>query len=177
MTGVRSAFLAGSLLSAFAVAAQTVPPAERESAMPQAETSEAMPQAKTSVPTPAPSAESAPGADASPAPAASAAAPPAAGTTADSKAPAARGSFKTMDRMELDTSAITGNRELPKVLYIVPWKKSDLGDLIGRPANSLIDEVLAPVDRDVFKRQIEYFATLNSEAAAAPPPAAPAPSH
>ena len=34
--------------------------------------------------------------------------------------------------------------------------------IIGRPANSLIDEVLAPVDRDVFKRQIEYFATLNT---------------
>ena len=60
----------------------------------------------------------------------------------------------------------------------MPWKKADLGDLIGRPANSLIDEVLAPVDRDVFKRQIEYYATLNSETAGSsaptPPPAAPA---
>lgn len=161
MTGLRSVFLAGSLLSAFAVAAQTVPPTERESAMPQAE---------TSVPTPAASsAEAAPAPAAPVAPAAPAATPPAETTSADSKPAPARGSFKTMDRMELESSAITGNRELPKVLYIVPWKKSDLGDLIGRPANSLIDEVLAPVDRDVFKRQIEYFATLNSEAAAARP--------
>lgn len=71
--------------------------------------------------------------------------------------------FKTMDRLELDSSAITGNRELPKVLYIVPWKKADMGDLIGRPANSLLDEVLAPVDREVFRRQTDYFAELNAE--------------
>ena len=168
MTGVRSAFLAGSLLSAFALAAQTVPPAERESAMPQAETSVAAP------------ARPAPDADASPVAEGPVTTPPAAVAPADAKPAAARSSqFKTVDRIELEGSAITGNRELPKVLYIVPWKKSDLGDLIGRPANSLIDEVLAPVDRDVFKRQIEYFATLNSEAAAAPPSAAPsaAPPH
>jgi hypothetical protein len=83
--------------------------------------------------------------------------------------------FATMDRLELDSTAITGNRELPKVLYIVPWKKADIGDLIGRPANSLLDEVLTPVDREVFRRQTDYFTKLNAEAApqAASPPAAP----
>ena len=64
---------------------------------------------------------------------------------------------KAMDRLELDTTQITGNRELPKVLYIVPWKRSDLGDLVGKPANSLLDEVLQPVDRDVFKRENRYY--------------------
>lgn len=76
---------------------------------------------------------------------------------------------KVMDRLELDTTQITGNRELPKVLYIVPWKRSDLGDLIGKPVNSLLDEVLAPVDRDVFQRQNRYYDALQptGEAAAA----------
>ena len=37
-----------------------------------------------------------------------------------------------MDRVELEASQITGNRELPRVLYIVPWKRSDLGDLTGK---------------------------------------------
>jgi hypothetical protein len=80
-----------------------------------------------------------------------------------------------MDRLELDSTAITGNRELPKVLYIVPWKKADIGDLIGRPANSLLDEVLTPVDREVFRRQTDYFTKLNAEVAppAGPPPAEP----
>ena len=69
------------------------------------------------------------------------------------------------DRIDLDTTQITGNRELPKVLYIVPWKRSDLSDLAGRPSNSLLDEVLMPVDRDVFKRENRYYGALNSDAA------------
>lgn len=79
-------------------------------------------------------------------------------------APAARdGRFKTMDRLELGTTSVTGNQELPKVMYVVPWKKAELGDLSGRPARSLIDEILAPVDRDVFRREVGYFETLSEE--------------
>ena len=70
--------------------------------------------------------------------------------------------------MELEATAVTGNRELPKVLYIVPWKKSDLGDLVGKPMNSLVDEVLAPVDRDVFQRQLRYYGALQPDRSNAP---------
>jgi hypothetical protein len=66
------------------------------------------------------------------------------------------------DRIELDTTDITGNRELPKVLYIVPWKRSDLGDLVGKPVNSLLDEVLEPLDRDVFQRENRYYDALKA---------------
>jgi hypothetical protein len=72
---------------------------------------------------------------------------------------------KAEDRLQLDTTQITGNQELPKVLYIVPWKRSDLGDLLGKPANSLLDEVLEPVDRDVFKRENRYYDALKEDAA------------
>ena len=72
---------------------------------------------------------------------------------------------KAHDTIQLDTTQITGNRELPKVLYIVPWKRSDLGDLVGKPVNSLLDEVLTPVDRDVFKRQNRYYDALKPDAA------------
>ena len=60
------------------------------------------------------------------------------------------------DRLELDEANIQGASELPKVLYIVPWKKADLGD---RPVkvNRMVDEVLSPVDRDVLKRQIKFY--------------------
>jgi len=74
---------------------------------------------------------------------------------------------KGHDRIELDPTQITGNRELPKVLYIVPWKRSDLGDLTGRPVNSLLDEVLQPVDRDVFRRENRYYEALKPDAAGA----------
>ena len=84
------------------------------------------------------------------------------GTTTAAK-PGAKG--KALDRLELDTTQITGNRELPKVLYIVPWKRSDLGDLVGKPVNSLLDEVLTPVDRDVFQRENRYYRALTPGAA------------
>jgi len=81
---------------------------------------------------------------------------------AGSKASARKGA----DRLELDPTDITGNRELPKVLYIVPWKRSDLGDLLGKPAHSLLDDVLQPLDRDVFQRENRYYDALKPEQAA-----------
>ena len=79
------------------------------------------------------------------------------------------------DQIDLDATQITGNRELPNVMYIVPWKKPDLGQYAGRPPKSLLDEILAPVDRDVFRRQNRYFAALQPDAAVPPPaPTAPA---
>jgi hypothetical protein len=71
---------------------------------------------------------------------------------------------KRTDRVDLDTTTVTGNRELPKVMYVVPWKKSDIGELAGKPMNSLLDEVLAPVDRDVFRREVTYFHAVNDPA-------------
>ena len=76
------------------------------------------------------------------------------------------------DRAEIDPTKIIGNRELPKVLYIVPWKKPLPGDLAGRPPVSVVDEALAPVDRDVFRRQVRYDALEQAHAAAAAPSAA-----
>ena len=91
-------------------------------------------------------------------------------------APAARSgkAAKGNDRLDLDTTQITGNKELPKVMYVVPWKHSDLGDLTGKPANSLVDEVLQPVDRDVFNREERYYHTVAPQKSTATPPAGPA---
>jgi hypothetical protein len=77
------------------------------------------------------------------------------------------------DRADIDRTQIIGNRELPKVLYIVPWKKPLPGDLSGRPMVSVLDEALAPVDRDVFRRQVQYDGLVQPRApAAAAAPAA-----
>lgn len=70
---------------------------------------------------------------------------------------------QVMDRIELGRTEITGNSELPTVLYIVPWQKSDPGDLMGRPVNTLLDEVLAPIDREEFIRQVDYYGDLYGE--------------
>ena len=66
------------------------------------------------------------------------------------------------DRAEVDKTRITGNRELPKVLYIVPWKKPEPGELASRPLHSVLDEVLAPLDRDVVRREQQYGALVRS---------------
>lgn len=106
----------------------------------------------------APSAAPASGASA-PAPSAGA---PASGGTTPPPTGAPRGSA---DRIELEATQITGNAELPRVMYVVPWKRPELGELDGRPARSLLDEVLAPVDRDVFRRQNSYYEALRPDAA------------
>ena len=66
-------------------------------------------------------------------------------------------SLHAEDRIELESMSIIGNKELPKMLYIVPWKNSELPEMNAPPIESLIDEALAPVDRDSFKRKIRYY--------------------
>lgn len=68
------------------------------------------------------------------------------------------------DSLELEATSVTGTRELPKVLYIVPWKKAELGELPAQPFNSVLDEALMPLDRDVFRREVRYYATQRATA-------------
>jgi len=52
--------------------------------------------------------------------------------------------------------SIIGNKEAPKSLYIVPWKNSEVGvetDL----ASKLMDTSLAPLDKAVFIRELEFY--------------------
>jgi hypothetical protein len=90
-----------------------------------------------------------------------------AGASARTRAASATPHRPGTDRLDLDTTVVTGNRELPKVLYIVPWKRAQLGELPSQPLNSLLDEVLAPVDRDVFRREVTYYGALADPAGAA----------
>jgi hypothetical protein len=77
------------------------------------------------------------------------------------------------DRLQLDSTAITGNRELPKVMSIVPWKEAEPPSGPDRPMGSLVDEILAPLDRDEFQREVTYFRDLTSPAS--PDPSSPSP--
>ncbi len=90
----------------------------------------------------------------------------------------AAGAAHAQDRADIDRTQIIGNRELPKVLYIVPWKKPLPGTLSGRPVQSVLDEVLAPVDREVHRRQVDYNTQVQARATASPavPAATAAPS-
>ena len=64
--------------------------------------------------------------------------------------------------VNLGATDITGNKELPKVMVIVPWKDSLGATGVVKPTDSLLDQVLQPVDRGVFQRQIHYYGQLNA---------------
>jgi hypothetical protein len=68
--------------------------------------------------------------------------------------------------LELDTTAIRGSDELPQVLHILPWQSAEAAALQGRPLRSLVNEVLAPLDREVHRRELDYFEQLRSGPAA-----------
>jgi hypothetical protein len=59
-------------------------------------------------------------------------------------------------RIELDETKVQGASELPKVLYIVPWKKTEM-DTKPVKLNTMVEEVMSPVDRDVLKRQVQFY--------------------
>jgi len=50
-------------------------------------------------------------------------------------------------------------------MSIVPWKAAEPPSGPDRPMGSLIEEVLSPLDRDEFRREITYFGDLTSHSA------------
>jgi len=62
---------------------------------------------------------------------------------------------KDSEAKELSGMSIVGNDEAPKSLYIVPWKSSEIGAETN--LNTVLNEDDVPVDRDVFKRQLEFY--------------------
>jgi len=57
---------------------------------------------------------------------------------------------------ELSGISIVGNKEAPKSLFIVPWKSSELG-VETSLSSKLLDEKLTAVDKDVFKRELDFY--------------------
>jgi hypothetical protein len=88
-----------------------------------------------------------------------AAAPPAE-VSQQAAAPATMPRNQSPEQLQLGTTEIRGNQELPRVLYILPWKRPEMGEGLDRPGNSLIDEALEPVDRVEFRRELKYRDSL-----------------
>ena len=68
---------------------------------------------------------------------------------------------KEQDAKEMSGMSIVGNDEAPKSLYIVPWKSSEIG--VETSLDRLLDESDVPVDRDVFKRQLDFYTVSTAE--------------
>ena len=83
------------------------------------------------------------------------------------------GSVGAQDVIELEGTEITGNKELPQVLYIVPWKTVEPFEIQAPPIESILDQELEPIDRAAFKRSIHYHQAIQSKATPAAPAANP----
>ncbi len=68
------------------------------------------------------------------------------------------------ERLELEGTEIIGNKELPKVLYIVPWKSVERFEIETPPINSIMEQRLTPISRAAFKRKIHYHDAIFSQA-------------
>lgn len=78
----------------------------------------------------------------------------------DTGAPAAAaketgGQDKAAAAKELSGMSIVGNDEVPKSLYIVPWKRSEIGE--EAHLHTMLTESAVPVDRDEFRRQLDLY--------------------
>ena len=62
---------------------------------------------------------------------------------------------KGSEAKEMSGMSIVGNDEAPKSLYIVPWNSSEIGGETS--LDTMLSEADVPVDREVFKRQIEFY--------------------
>lgn len=81
-------------------------------------------------------------------------------TKAEKSEPKETGTKKS-EAKELSGMSIVGNDEAPKSLYIVPWKSSELG--VEADLTMFLNEGDVPVDRDVFKRQLDFYQISTAE--------------
>jgi hypothetical protein len=77
--------------------------------------------------------------------------------------------LSAQDIIQLEGTSIIGNKELPMVLYIVPWKSAERFDMKSPQITSIMDQKLGPIDRASFKRTINYHQTIYSTAKPASP--------
>lgn len=70
---------------------------------------------------------------------------------------------QAQEEIDLEGARIFGNKDLPNITYIVPWKDEQVDMVDVQPVGNLFDEALAPIDRDVFLREVEYYDLLQQQ--------------
>lgn len=64
------------------------------------------------------------------------------------------------DTIYLDDTVISGNQELPKVLYILPWKSMTPEALAERPLDDQPTNFLTPIYPESHRRELGYRQTI-----------------
>ena len=72
------------------------------------------------------------------------------------------GNANAEDRLRLETSVVRGNKELPKVLYIVPWKRLSSKNMKQKLIlHSLFNDAFEPIEPqrfETFIKDYQYYA-------------------
>ncbi|MEM1434726.1 MAG: hypothetical protein AAGG11_11765 [Pseudomonadota bacterium] len=63
--------------------------------------------------------------------------------------------------IRLDETVISGNQELPKVLYILPWQTPEGMPELKVRADMAEKEVFRRLYPPAYRRELKYFDTLN----------------
>lgn len=63
--------------------------------------------------------------------------------------------------IRLDETVISGNQELPKVLYILPWQTPEGMPELEVRADMAEKEVFRRLYPPAYRRELKYFDTLN----------------
>lgn len=73
------------------------------------------------------------------------------------------------ERLDMEGTEIIGNKELPRVLYIVPWKPVERFEIQSPPIDSIMQRKLTPIERAAFRRQIHYHDAIFAKAPSTQP--------
>lgn len=73
------------------------------------------------------------------------------------------GPATAQEQIDLEGARLFGNRDLPNITYVVPWKEEKFEAIDVQPVGNLFDEALRPLDRDVFIREVEYYELLQGK--------------
>ena len=68
--------------------------------------------------------------------------------------------------LQLDQTVISGNQELPKVLYILPWRDPSGLPEIDLNAQHAEMDVFRPLYPPAYRRELKYFESLEAAGAA-----------
>jgi hypothetical protein len=66
-------------------------------------------------------------------------------------------------RLDMEGAAIFGNKESPNVLYVVPWRPAKRLTGMIAPEMNTMEELLVPLDRDVFRRRVDWYQTFGQK--------------
>ena len=66
-------------------------------------------------------------------------------------------------RLDMQGTSIIGNKELPNILTIVPWKSAEPVSLSTPSFDSVLDEPPHTLERSTFQRQLDLFTTIYTE--------------